>query len=187
MGCNQGTVTDTCKTEQSFCTINGQKVSDNTGIDASLLNITQHETLVSDTLWNRIYTVLKNIYNYGKRGTRNPSISDLNDVSDNDEILQDLYNDIINLISTSGTIENQPIITKKLMDNLQTKINNYKLNKNRCNSCNTKCNATCEASSQCSGCENSGGGGCDLQESCYRACCEPCAQGYPMSCGVEMY
>lgn len=177
--CSQGTVNANCATEQSFCTINGQKVSQNSGISASLTSIAQNETLTDDALWNRIYTVLTNIFNYGERGTRNPLIradssndkitaasqrkTNFKDQQQyTDEVLQRLYNDIVNIIPVSGInniLSNNPTISKTVMDNLQQQINNYQLNKDRCNSCNTACNTTCQASCECSGEGGQGGGG----------------------------
>lgn len=239
-----------CWSAQTFCKLNGQCVKDNP-IDASLSPITQNETPVTDTFWNRIYTVLKNIYDYGKYGTRNPAVKRevekwykeyyqcsekietenpygncnsyygeynnscyenyyggyygsgsgyyagntmgydpkgpyriykttqtvddiVTNVKDNDPILQSLYNKILSLISVSN-ISGQPVITKSAMDQLQTQINNYKLNSNRCNDCNTSCNVGCEASCECSDegdqapadCSQGGGGDCGgSQTSC---------------------
>ena len=160
MGCSEGYVNNACSTRQNFCSIIGQTVQANTGIDRTLSSITKDETIITNDIWNRIYQVLKNIYNYGNRGQRNPYI--LNDdkslkfsnVNDGDEVLQSLYNQIINFISTNQTISNQPHISKELMDKIQTTINSYKLNFDRCNSCNTTCNTTCQAAWQCGCCDD---------------------------------
>lgn len=162
MGCDQGTVNGSCTSAQSFCILNGQSVAANTDIDKTLSSITQNQTSITDTIWNRIHTVLRNIYNYGERGTRNPSVDNLSDVSDNDSILLSLYNKILSNIGVSNASGN-PTVTKTLMDSLQSSIDNYQLNSDRCNSCNTACNSACEANSQSGG---GGGEGC----SCFCLC-----------------
>ena len=75
---------------QTFCNVPGQTVKDNS-INKLLYNnnpdfgklmsdgvelpqIKEDETISTAKIWNRIYKVLKNIYNYGALGTRNPQV-----------------------------------------------------------------------------------------------------------------
>lgn len=76
MGCGQGAINSSCSSRQDFCTLSKQKVSQNSGITSSL-NITVGATATAAS-WNRVYTVLKNIYNYGNFGSRNPSLVNKN-------------------------------------------------------------------------------------------------------------
>lgn len=278
--CHQGPANDGCYEVQNFCKINGQKVKDNLSINArSLSSITASTTIFTKDIQNRIYTVLKNIYNYGDRGTRNPEITEegsdtylnlseaysyeqresditinlqnngvssfefwnardgqplyltitgrndevmiqatpggrcsfsyantkvtkiritrwnswqdhqaihgefsfhyegnykFSNVNKGDEILQSLYNQVVDFISTDETISNQPIIKKELMDKLQPIIDEYEINNDRCNTCNTDCNGSCQASWQCGCCDDGqqhcegqyGGGGGFVTPSC---------------------
>lgn len=168
MGCEEGSTNSNCSKKQNFCSINGQAVSNNLNeASRTLTSITQNSTITTDDIQNQIYQVLVNIFNYGNRGTRNPLIrkdgtntkitaadqrkDQFQDVAENDEILKKLYNDIVNIIpvaDTNNTLSNQQVISKDVMDKLQTQINAYQLNSDRCNSCNTSCNTSCEAQSQ---------------------------------------
>lgn len=287
MGCAQGKANDGCYEVQNFCKINGQKVEDNLSIDArSLSSITANTTIYTTNIQNRIYTVLKNIYDYGNRGTRNPYITNgdydesynletdfgnareteiiinipggvrafeftngnngqvlylqvkgqdgegsvvasggrysyaypqvitririprneswqnwfnirgnitlyhegnfkFSDVNKGNTIYQSLYNQIIDFIDTTKEISDQPIIQKELMDELQSLINNYELEFDRCNTCNTACNSSCQADWQC-GCCDDGQQHCEDQWD--TGCSEPghcssaCSEGYPMAC-----
>ena len=289
--CNQGDPNNDCYEVQNFCKIQGQTVKDFSEKELShtLSSITTNETIFTKNIQNQIYNVLKNIYTYGNRGTRNPyivndnegytvvyNLSDyhtdnivldlgdgvyafdvtgtyghdviqftyadgeqatictfgfgdghysyssgtrkvvkievpryhpqryadpyispqkgevkcyyrgsykISNVNTGDKILQDLYNQAINFVSTNKTISNQPIITKELMTKIQNAIDNYVINEDRCNTCNTACNGDCQAHWECGSCdgvyqgcstESSGGGGSggpcclDYGEGCYK-------------------
>ena len=60
MGCSEGYVNKACSTRQNFCSIIGQTVQANTGIDRALSSITKNETIITNDIWNRIYC--SNIY-----------------------------------------------------------------------------------------------------------------------------
>ena len=110
--CKEGTTNQSCTTKQTFCIINGQHVKDNSGITKSLNSITQYETLTTADIWNRIKTVLTNIHNYGERGTKNPTVTNISTVTKyDDEILLSLYNTILSSIDIAQASGN-PTITK---------------------------------------------------------------------------
>lgn len=283
--CNQGDPNNNCYSKQNFCATT-QTVKDLPYLNHTLSSITKNETIFTKDIQNQIYSILKNIYNYGNRGTRNPyivndnegytvtyNLSDyeadniilnlgdgvysfnvhdtydhdvlkltyadgrqetvytfgwghynyssgtqkivkieiprydeqrwaefkprqkgyiecyyrgsykISNVNTGDKILQDLYNQAINFVSTNKTISNQPIITKELMTKIQDAIDNYVINEDRCNTCNTTCNGSCEAHWECGSCDGvyqgcgtesgggGGGGGCAYTcEATYDAC-----------------
>lgn len=254
--CNQGKPDNNCYSKQNFCST-VQKVKDLPYLNHTLSSITKNETIFTKGIQNQIYNVLKNIYTYGNRGTRNPYIVNdnegytvlydlsaydtdnivlnlgdgvysfkadgmydgdvlnltyanggqqtvltfgyghysyssgtqkvikieiprydsrrqapfsprqkgqiicyyrgsykISDVNTGDKILQDLYNQAINFVSTNKTISDQPIITRDLMTKMQNAIDNYLINEDRCNTCNTTCNGECEAHWECGCCDD---------------------------------
>ena len=183
MGCSEGDINNNCLTRQSFCALGKQKVSQN-DIRKTIESIPE---FTEANMWKQIKTILNNIQSYGKRGTRNPSDSSINNIpfpnkEDFDELI--LYNNIIKSLRTGTNnininngelLDKEEFLNKIQVKNLQTYINNYKLNIDRCNSCNTQCNATCQASKQSGsgsdcgaaqyGCSSSSQGGPCLESS----------------------
>ena len=191
-------ISESCSSKQTFCALNKETVSSISELNFTYSpSPTQFTQEITDEIWNEIVDEIIKIYNYGKRGTRNPSnplnITSFQAVADdhagnedknasivsttsqnskhqsNDNIIPlDKYNEILNTIGLSSLSNLDTIITEAKFNTIKTTINNLKLNNNRCNNCNIKCNQKCEASSQCY---------CDCD--CY---CYDCRECYTQPC-----
>lgn len=174
---------DNCSSAQTFCNINGQLVKNNINIAFPEIG-TQYSAITPE--WKQqVINILRTIHNYGNKGTRNPTtqeINNLNSISSNQTITPEDYNEIIKILDGPLVLQHNHILGTYYSD-LKKYINNYKLNADRCNTCNTGCNTTCQESHQCedycnscnitcdTNCESmdagvSCGKGCGLSEAC---------------------
>ena len=170
MGCSsgQGATTSACLTAQTFCKVNGQLVSNNSGISRTFTQVTAGNKAEAITI-NSIKTVLQNIYNYGSLGTRNPTQASINNIpaaTADYSILLTQYNNILDILSASDKLSSTTAISASMINSIQTKINNYSLNSNRCNTCNTQCNAQCNTCQTCDVCNS-----CNTCQGCYGYTC----------------
>lgn len=140
---------DSCSSAQTFCKINGQLVKDNLTI--SFPDIGNKGSKITTEWKQQIINILQTIHDYGNAGTRNPTTTEINkldSIKAKQKIMTDDYNEIINIL-------NGPVVNKKTrilgtyFSDLEKYIKNYKLNEDRCNTCNSGCNTTCQASAQC--------------------------------------
>lgn len=166
---------------QTFCNLNGQTVKDNPDIKFTYTGcITNTEFITPESL-NEIIVELKNIYYYGLQGDRNPSDAiNLNKVIKNNFITLKDYNDILKTIN-ANQLSNYSQIKGSYFKDLETIINSYVLNSNRCDTCNVGCNVGCEVVSQCcTTCYDCGGCQYYSQCSCLVGgdgeCMEACGQ-----------
>ena len=149
-----------CESAQTFCNINGQLVKDNPNIKFNFSKIIGQSKTKATTEWKQeVINALKAIHNYGSHGTRNPSnneIESLDLIQQKNKILAEDYNEIIKILSndTNKQISSKTRLLGTYFDDLESCINNYKLNSDRCNDCNTGCNTTCQSSAQ-GGCDDS--------------------------------
>lgn len=178
---------DNCSSAQTFCNINGQYVKNNLNI--SFPNVGTKGSKITPEWKNQVINILKSIYNYGSYGTRNPTLTQINSldsISSKERITIDDYNEIIAIIGGTKVNKKDKILGTYFSD-LENSINNYKLNADRCNTCNTGCNTTCQASAQCNDYCNSCNVTCDsacesLDNGCMgSAQTSPC--GYDEVCG----
>ena len=172
-----------CPSAQTFCKINGQLVKNNININFPKIGV-QYSSITPE--WKQqIIDILKTIRDYGNAGTRNPTTEQINSLytlSPNQLIMSEDYNEILEILSGTHVVQHNHIFGTYYSD-LENYINNYKLNADRCNSCNTGCNTTCQESAQCedycnrcnvacdSNCESLDAGvtcgkGCGLSEAC---------------------
>ena len=204
-------INENCESQQTFCEITGQTVNDLIPFTYNP-NIVAGNTSIQATIWNKIIEQIKKIYNYGTRGTRNPStpldITNFQAVQDthsgnettDSAIINDSqasytnklkdyeesisladYNRILRTIGLTEltNLNSTLIITADQFNTLKQAINNYTINADRCNNCNSGCNTSCQVNcnsdcysapcmdcycydcySSCEGCYSSGGGGC---------------------------
>lgn len=176
--------------KQAFCSLGRQTVKDNSSIIFNYSNglfnkdpnslsaneIAQMQgTAITTKEINLIIDALTKVKDFGAAGTRNPTqaqMKELEKALQYQGINADTYDKIIKILDSSTTIKHQytPIKGSYLYQ-IREKINNYKLNTDRCDTCNTSCNAGCQVASQAPPCD-----------SCQPACntsCESyvCAQG----------
>ena len=135
---------------QSFKETIGSKISDNeTYIKINSLkpSITQNSTYSTEEIWDKFKDILTAIKDYGELGDRNPTSSEVNatDVTKNNYTLLYNYNNILTALD-KNEISGSNFISKTLIDNLKTYIDDYQLDENRCNICNT--------SGNCPGCQS---------------------------------
>lgn len=197
-------IDNSCATKQTFCALNKQTPADNDEINFSFSKCIQQGELIEDTTWNEIITEIINIYNFGARGTRNPQnplgLSDFTPITDNHQgketinapiltsyssklqtnlnfFSKEKYDEILNTITSMTNNQDQnkfDIFYGFYFDTIQNLLNNYQLNDDRCNNCNSGCNTSCQVSNQCcdshcctqcctnsSSCSESGCIGCD--------------------------
>ena len=152
---------DNCSSAQTFCKINGQLVKNNININFPKIG-SQYSSITPE--WKQqIINILKTIRDYGNAGTRTPTtkqIDSLYTLSSNQLITPEDYNEILEILSGTRVVQHDHILGTYYSD-LESYINNYKLNADRCNSCNTGCNTKCQESSQCSDYCNSCNVSCD--------------------------
>lgn len=184
--------------KQAFCSLGRQTVKDNSSITFNYSNdlfnkdpnsLTESEvaqmqgTSITTNEVNSIIDALTKIKDFGAAGTRNPTQSQMDELKkalQYQGINADTYDKIIKILDSSTTINHQytPIKGSYLYQ-IREKINNYKLNTDRCDTCNTSCNAGCQVASQAPPCS-----ACDV--SCNTACeSYVCAQsGISGGCGM---
>lgn len=168
-----------CSSAQTFCNINGQLVKNNLNI--SFPDIGNKGSKITPEWKQQIINILKSIYNYGNAGTRNPSLAEINGLDAivaKDRITAEDYNEVVRILNGTAVKQKTRILGTYFSD-LENYINNYKLNADRCNTCNSGCNTTCQASAQCD----------DYCNSCNIVCDTNCesnddGQACGMSCGV---
>lgn len=186
-------INESCSSKQTFCALNKETVSSIDELNFTYSpSPTQFTQEISNEIWNEIIDEIIKIYNYGKRGTRNPinplGITSFQSVTDDHKGNEDInssivsttsqnnkhqsdyniipldkYNEILSTIGLSSISDLGTIITEERFNTIKTTINNLKLNNTRCNNCNIKCNQKCQASSQCY---------CDCDCYCYN--CSQC-------------
>lgn len=190
---------ENCTSKQTFCIINGQDVGNNSDIAFSFVNCIDKNEIITNEVWNELYNEIIKIYNYGKRGTRNPTqpfnlplidvndthsgyesvdskiiSTDISNIQQNDNMIIQLneFNKILTAISEDPITSDTPSIYKSYFSNLVTKINNIQLNADRCNNCNTACNTSCQASCNSNCCDSD----CNCCTTCYNTCssCDWC-------------
>lgn len=169
--------------KQAFCSLGRQTVKDNSSITFNYSNglfnkdpnsLSENEidqmqgTIITPTEINSIIEALTKIKDFGAAGTRNPSQAQMNELA---KVLQyqginaDAYDKIIKILDSDSTIKHQYTPIKgSYLYLIREKINNYKLNTDRCDTCNTSCNAGCQVASQappCSACDVSCNTSCE--------------------------
>lgn len=172
-----------CTTVQTFCA-SCQIVKEHPIFNSSkgfkFSKTATAKTKASPLFINEAVDALKKISEYGAEGTKNPSESELNTlkkVQSKEKITTNSYNLLLSVLK----IKNKNVASKdKLLgsyfSNLENYINNYKLNDDRCSTCNATCQSgqschqgcgdTCENSCQ-TNCE---GGICGCLVGCQGTC-----------------
>lgn len=153
------TGTDGCTSKQTFCEIACETVGDmlekdnvfNTEVISFFPNFSKGQ-IIPPELYNNVKILLTKISQYGNEGTSNPieeDINEINNVNKNDIIYFNNYNKILQILNKENLLSSGTnLISKQLINDLQTYIREYKFNDDRCNYCNSGCNSS-----------NSGGGG----------------------------
>lgn len=99
-------INENCTSIQTFCKIAGQTVGQLMPFNYTI-DITKNETEIQEEIWNAIITKIKDIYNYGTRGTRNPAkpleITSFKTVQDNHEGKETINSSIIDVDDSSYT------------------------------------------------------------------------------------
>lgn len=224
-----------CNDNQSFCltdqTIKGN-LEDIINSDSELLEAMKNDkTLdfistpgrITVNIWNLLEKFFKAAHNYGDYGDRNyPSVQNNKiknwpTVEQFSSISPEAYNSLIDIIKDSNTLSNFNKVTKNSIilgdyfTDLQNYIENFKIDPNRCNSCNTSCYASyscnqgcgevCDYGNQCAGsysCLQGCSGECSSSEHSCTGCeagvcntqgcsCESCQGGYCSSCNIGCY
>lgn len=188
--------------KQTFCSLNRQVVEQNSDIifnyDNQLFNISEsslteeqkqsiQNTLITTKEINNIINALNKIKNFGNAGTRNPTQAQMDALKEQmqyEGINATTYDAIVKILDSNSTLLHQYTPIKgTYLSQIREKINKYKLNDDRCNTCNTKCNAGCQVASQAPPCDT-----CNV--SCNTACeSYVCAEGSSCckwECGGEM-
>ena len=153
--------------KQTFCSLGKQSVKDNPSIIFNYSNglfnkdpnsLTEDEiaqmqgTTITTEEINSIIEALTKIKDFGVEGTRNPTQAQMDEL---EKALQyqginaDTYDKSMRILDASTTIKHQYVPIKgSYLYQVREKINNYKLNTDRCDTCNTSCNAGCQVTSQ---------------------------------------
>lgn len=179
--------------KQAFCSLGKQTVKDHSSItfdysnglfnkDPNSLSANEIAQMQGTTITtkeiNLIIDALTKIKDFGAAGTRNPTQAQMNELAkalQYQGINADTYDKIIKILDSNTTIQHQytPIKGSYLYQ-IREKINNYKLNTDRCDTCNTSCNAGCQVASQAPPCDS-------CQPGCNTSCeSYVCGQG---NCG----
>lgn len=163
-----------CRSKQTFCDISGQQVKDYNDLIFNYIPQNINNENITDEIWNSIIEAVIKIYNYGIRGTRNPSnpfgitsfttptstasghetadsgkVDEINKNAKkvtNDELIPlEKYNEMLHTIGlTELNNLSNLIITTEEFDTIKNTINNLQLDNTRCNDCNTACNSSCQ-------------------------------------------
>lgn len=220
-----------CNDNQSFCqtdqTIEGnlsyiidsdQELSNLLNKDDPLDFLNVSNKKITADIWKMIEKLLKATNAFGELGDRNfPSVKneELEGWPNNIDIFLNIspehYNDIVNilkksnLLTTFNTVAANSLILGEQFIDLKNYIKKFKIDANRCDSCNISCYSdyscnqgcgqVCDTNTQggcgqcfqgctsnCEGLEG-GGGGCTTCESCY-SCqqCMSCQSCYGQGC-----
>lgn len=141
----------------TFCATNGQTVNNNPSIRFSY---TDGCIAAGQVITTEFLTAAKNqlwaIYNYGAKGTRNPTKAVLDALpaipSDGAIITAEIYNSLIDVVGGTRISQGDTLLgtyNQALID----AINSYQINSDRCDSCNSGCQEACQISAQgCTGC-----------------------------------
>ena len=167
-------INNNCQSKQTFCEVSGQQVKDYNELkfDYNPQNI--NNEIITDDIWNSLVEEIIKIYNYGIRGTRNPTnplgitsftnpastasghetadsgkVSDTNKnakkVNNNELIPLNKYNEMLRTIGlTELNNLSNLTITAEKFNTIKDTINNLQLDNTRCNDCNTACNSSCQ-------------------------------------------
>lgn len=170
-----------CDSVQSYCQVNGQTAAQNITsnfIENQFASITQGSHITPKNLED-IYLILYRIATFGVwkgsdgnyyiNGTQNPTPTILDDLSSGEQALLSSYNKILNCMNFS-TLPSGSLMSIQAINTLKNNIKAYKLNSDRCHTCNTSSN--CMQS-----CDESGSGeGCN----CWCQCgnCTGCESGW---------
>lgn len=137
---------------------------------------------VTTVAHNKVIDTLKAIYNFGEKGSRTmpkPSVVNLQKVQKYSIYTADMYNALLETIdddehsikNTIGAEQQETYIRGYYFKELETYINNVKIDADKCAICNicNSCNG-CESDNPCTACE-SGCQGCQDYNN-------PCAHGW---------
>lgn len=146
-----------CNTAQNFCAtcqaskelkISGRPVIKGNG------GFQKYDKITTE-LWDRTYTILYKLHNYGNAGNRNfPSqsaLDSLKNIKQYEQITNELYTqllDNINIDADGGSFlvpaleNNSKINIEDTIDKIQIFLDNYKIDFDRCNTCNATGNCT---------------------------------------------
>lgn len=126
---------------------------------------------------NEAIDALQKIHDYGKEGTAKPSqaeLDTLSKVASKQKISHLNYNQLLSVLNVSGkNVSSKQRLYGSYFYDLETYINNYKLDESRCDSCNS----SCQSGQNC----HQGGGGCG--GSCEISCQTNCEGGI---CGCQI-
>ena len=150
-----------CNSAQTFCAT--EQVASRRNIFS--ITLPAQYSNITPEIFNNLKTALTQIRNYGNAGTRNPDITGLDSYSVNQEIPAAAFNNIANKINYSNLVTaTTSIISLSQFSALLEHLNGYRLNSNRCNTCNTAANITCTS------CQ-----GCNSTQACYQGCNQTCS------------
>lgn len=151
-----------CASAQNFCKTN-QLASSWVSVN---LSAPSNYSFITPDIFNNIKQTLKNFYDYGNYGTRNPQYTNLSNYNSIEKVTVSTFNNIANNLSYNTLVSQyESFIDNSYLSDLINFINNqYKFNSDRCNKCNTSGNATTE----CTSCNNGG------EESCNQWICTGC-------------
>lgn len=179
---------DNCSTAQTFCNINGQTVGDNPSIKFKFSTLTQFNSKKKAyPNWkDEVIEGLKKINNYGSAGSNifnESAINSLDKIASKDKIYAEDFNEILNILKINDTnkqVHSKNRLLGSYFKDLETYINSYQISSDRCNTCNSGCNTTCQANAQCNDYCNSCNVTCDTN-------CEGglCPSGYEGCTGCE--
>lgn len=167
---------DNCSTAQTFCQ-NCQTVGEYSSIKFQFSETFAPKTKATTKWKTEVINGLTKISNYGSQGTKSPTDTELNTlhtILSKQKINDTDYNEIITILKNGTKVQEKTRILGSYFLDLQDYINNYKLNVNLCNTCNSGCNTTCQASAQCN----------DYCSSCDVTCDTNCESNiYSPGCG----
>lgn len=178
----------TCNTSQAFCTVGSQLVSSHLGSFDFNTSFSTDSLFFSKANWNKIFTYIRDAYNYGGAGRLSTSLPSSDP---NDFMTADMFNQVAGELSRLGSTASinrvsggseGTIVYGSYFQNLENYANNtFRLNRSQCQSCNSDCNVDCDNCQRCNSCQLcvSRCQGCDSSQnnSSPQNCCSSCNVG----------
>ena len=183
-------INESCTSKQTFCVISSQIASQyDNNLSLTYTPNTIQNTQITDTIWNSVINKIVQIYNYGQRGTRNPTQpfginnfvqpSDTNTTSGesvktgtiSDSVRNEKYvndNDIINLNNYNS------ILTTVGLLNLNHATDNLIITAEKFNTILNKINELTFDSTRCNDCNVGCNVKCKASDQCDSSCDGSC-------------
>lgn len=179
---------ENCSSAQTYCkSCQSVKEYDEIKFKFSPENEPKRLRKVNDKWKSEVIEGLKKINNFNKAGVKKPALTDINSLQ---KIVQKKrcnindFNEIIDVLEAQDTykVKEKERLLGSYFSILEDLINNFQLSSDSCQTCNSGCNTTCQASSQGGGgdCgEGCRGGNCLASGICSCMACQSC---YYQSC-----